>query len=71
MKYREMIQDMPKYEFDEEALTVQDLMRETGHGYSYCYQFAQDMVLAKKWERVWKRGRIKPVPAYRPRRNHG
>jgi len=59
---------IPKKIVDQNAETIQDMMKHTPMSRNWLYGFAQDMVKQGKYEKVWKKVGVKLVPAYRIKR---
>jgi predicted oxidoreductase len=60
-----MLADIPKKIVDEKAFGVVELAKASGKKRWTMWQFAEQQVEAGKWERVWKMGSIRLIPAYR------
>jgi Fic family protein len=56
---------MPKKTFDNNAQTCEDIARFSGMSARSASRYILALVESGKLERVWKRGRIRPIPAYR------
>ena len=54
--------------FDERAETVEEIAMKTGMSYQHTARRMVELERAGKVERVWKQGRVRPVPAYRIKR---
>jgi len=53
---------------DEEAETAEEIAAKIGRSYSHTRKLVLDQVKAGTLEEVWKRGRIRLIPAYRARK---
>ena len=67
---RTILDDVPKRIWvkanDKEALTVEEIMGETGESRGWCYQFLKDSMKSGKYEVVWKLSHNgRPIKAYR------
>lgn len=59
---------LPRLVFDESAETAIEIAKQCGMSRRAAHRIIFENVEAGIWERVWKRGRIRPVPAYRIKR---
>ena len=50
---------------DENSETAEEIASKIGHSYSHARKLILDEVKSGKLEQVWKKGRIRLVPAYR------
>lgn len=57
---------IPRVVVDQNAETLQELIRETGHDRVWLYKLIRTNIKAGRWERVWKKVGPARVPAYRP-----
>ena len=69
MTYKaEMLKGLKRV-IDEKALTIYEMVEETGRPWHYMSRHASDMVRIGKWEQVWKYNGKRVQKAYRPKKH--
>lgn len=64
----DLLADAPQRIIDENAFTVAQIAKAQGVSEMTALRTCKVMIDAGKWERVWKHGATKLVPAYRKRK---